>query len=344
MRNWIGKGALASSVALMALAATPALAAGTTAGADITNTVTVNFQVGGNAQTAVTASNTFKVDRLVAFTVTEVGTSNTLVSPNQLQAVTVFQVANQSNATIDVGLLATQLDGTTVKRGGTDNFDVTNIQLYLDVNGDGLLDNGDILITYIDELEADDDVQVLVVANIPIDQVNGDLAGIVLTGTAREGGAANAQGAVITATAGGNTDEVDTVLGGTNEDGIESDQDVYQVQSALLSVLKYSRVVWDPVNLTDNPKMIPGARVEYCIAVSNGEGAQTATNIVVSDPIPANTTYYADAGVSRNGTVSSQVCSGGTNDGTFDSNTVTAALNNLAAEQTLTVYFQVTVN
>ena len=44
-----------SLLVLAALAATPAYAAGTAAGSTITNNVTVNFQVGGVAQTAVSA-------------------------------------------------------------------------------------------------------------------------------------------------------------------------------------------------------------------------------------------------------------------------------------------------
>lgn len=47
--------------ALSALAAQPALAAGTASGTTITNTVTVNYQVGGVAQTATSASNTVTV-------------------------------------------------------------------------------------------------------------------------------------------------------------------------------------------------------------------------------------------------------------------------------------------
>jgi uncharacterized repeat protein (TIGR01451 family) len=49
--------------------------------------------------------------------------------------------------------------------------------------------------------------------------------------------------------------------------------------------------------------MIPGAVVEYCIAVANAAGSATATNISVSDTLPAATTYLAAFGIKVNGTV-----------------------------------------
>ena len=55
MSNIIKILAVASGVTAGVLGATPALAAGTAAGATITNTATLNYQVGGVAQTAINA-------------------------------------------------------------------------------------------------------------------------------------------------------------------------------------------------------------------------------------------------------------------------------------------------
>jgi hypothetical protein len=49
--------------AITCIAATPAIAAGTTAGSAITNTATVDFQVGGVHPSQQTASDSFLVDR-----------------------------------------------------------------------------------------------------------------------------------------------------------------------------------------------------------------------------------------------------------------------------------------
>lgn len=61
---------------------------------------------------------------------------------------------------------------------------------------------------------------------------------------------------------------------------------------AVLGVTKLSTIISDPANGTTNPKMIPGAVVEYCILIQN-PGSGTATNVVGTDPLPATLTYTA---------------------------------------------------
>src|SRR3546814_5478425 len=60
-----------------------------------------------------------------------------------------------------------------------------------------------------------------------------------------------------------------------------------------------SSVVSDPVNGTANAKAIPGARMRYCILVTNN-GSGTATGINLADPLPAGTSFVA--GSLRSGT------------------------------------------
>lgn len=56
-----------------------------------------------------------------------------------------------------------------------------------------------------------------------------------------------------------------------------------------LSVTKVSSLISDPVNLTTNPKAIPGALVEYLISVANNGTAATDNNsVVVIDTGPAD--------------------------------------------------------
>ncbi len=59
---------------------------------------------------------------------------------------------------------------------------------------------------------------------------------------------------------------------------------------ATLSITKTSSVISDPTNGATDPKMIPGAVVQYCILASNS-GSATTTSIVVTDTLPANVTY-----------------------------------------------------
>ncbi len=56
-----------------------------------------------------------------------------------------------------------------------------------------------------------------------------------------------------------------------------------------LSITKASTVISDPVNLTNNPKAIPGALVEYLIAIANtGSVATDPDSVVVVDDGPAD--------------------------------------------------------
>jgi uncharacterized repeat protein (TIGR01451 family) len=345
--------AATGGMAIAALGASPAFAAGTASGSSILNTATINYQVGGVAQTALTASNTIVVDRKVNLTVAEVGASTTSVVPGQAVAVTTFTVTNNSNATIDIGLAATQLaSGAAPFAGGNDNFNIGAPTLYVDTNGNGTYDAGtDTALTYIDELAADASKTIFVVGSIPGTQVNGDIAAVVLTGTAQEGLGVGAQGTNIAATPGANTAGVDTVLAdvaGTDDaatDGKHSARDDYKVAAPVLTVAKLSRVISDPINgVSANAKMIPGAVIEYCITVSNSATGATATNVVITDSLPAQTTYLSAFGVFEGGTVASSVCSGGTNTGTYAAPTVTGNLGSIAASATKTVYFRATIN
>ncbi|HST37348.1 MAG TPA: hypothetical protein VLK25_12055 [Allosphingosinicella sp.] len=352
MNRTLRLGAAASLLAVVAGTATPAFAAGTTAGSTITNNVTVNFQVGGVSQNSVSASNSFTVDRKVNLVVAEDGSTTTQVSPGQTAAVTSFMVTNSSNAPIDVALAATNRSGGTAEHGGTDNFDVSGIALYQDTNNNGAYNAGvDTLITYLDQVAADASIRVFVVANVPLGRSTGDVAGVRLAGTASEATAAGSLGATITETAGANTAGVDTVFADTNvggntaRDGIHFDEDDYTILAANLTATKTSRIISDPLNGTTNPKMIPGAVVEYCITVSNAAGSASAANVAFSDTLPGATTYDSSFGVKVNGTVTSGTCNAdGAIAGSHASGVVSGTIPSLAAGDNRTMLFRVTIN
>jgi hypothetical protein len=351
--------AMATGVSVVALGATPAFATGTTAGTAINNTATVNYQVGGVSQTAINASNSFTVDRKVDLVVAEVGNATTSVAPGSTAQVTTFTVRNTSNAPLDFGLAVTQQTGGAATHGGTDNFDVTTPTMFVDTNGNGTYDAGtDTAVTFLDELAADTQRTVFIVADVPIGRVNGDIAGVRLTAQAREAGTAGTQGAIVTQTAGANTAGVDTVFadaadttpGNVAFDGQSFDDDDYTVSAPVLTVAKQSRVISDPVNGTTNPKFIPGALVEYCIVVSNAATAASAANSVgISDPLPAQTTYETAYGIFVGGTYTGTPGTGtcnldGTAGGSFATGTVSGTLGSIAAGATRTLYFRVRIN
>lgn len=355
-----------SSVPLVMLCSAPAFAAGTTQGTGITNTVNVNFQVGGVAQTQQTAADTFVVDRKIIFTVSEAtATGTTSVSPGQTAQVTRFQVTNTSNDVLDFSLAAIQqTTGTSAAHGGLDAFDVTGLAFFVDVNGNGTYESGTDTATSIDNLAADASRYVFVIGDIPLSATNGQIAGVQLSGTAL-----NSDGTAITAATDATANGAGTVetifadaaksgVGGTSaaRDGIDVATDDYTVQAAVLSVFKSSRVVSDGVSAS-NFKSIPGAVVEYCISVANAAGGATATNISISDLVPTNTTYvpgsiFVDSTVTSPG--AGQTCSGGTgvtdasdaDAGSFGTpaNTVTGTLSNIVASQSRALIFRATIN
>lgn len=339
------------AAALAVVVANPAYAGGTAAGSTITNTVTVNYQVGGVSQTATNAGDTFTVDRKVNLTVAEVGSSTTTVSPGQTAAVTTFTVTNTSNATLDFALTAAQQSGGSGAHSNTDNFDVSNVKIYVDTNGNGSYDAGtDLEVSYIDELAADASKTIFVVADVPLGRATSDVAAVTLTATGREGSGSGSQGAALTQTTGVNTSGMDTVFadgaGATDgsRDAAYSAKDDYTVSAASLTITKTSRVISDPFNGTTNPKAIPGATIEYCIIVTNAAGSATATNVAISDPLPSTVTYDA-GGVFINGTYSSGVCNAdGTNGGSYASGTVSGTLSSVAAGETKTLRFRATIN
>ncbi|ABF53041.1 DUF11 domain-containing protein [Sphingopyxis alaskensis] len=340
--------------AISSLAATSALAAGTTAGTTITNTATVDFQVGGVAQVQQSASDNFTVDRKINLLVEEVGTVTTNVVPGQTNAVTTFQLTNSSNEVLDFALVASQIAGGTAAHGGTDSFDATNVRIYRDNISSGTVgswDAADTLISgYIDELVVDTAIRLFVVADIPAALANNAVAGVTLRATAREGGTAGSQGAAITETTGANTAGKDTVFadtagvtGDAGRDGSHSDNDDYTVQTATLTVTKTSRVISDPFNNTTNPKLIPGAVVEYCIAVANS-GSADATSVAINDPVPGQLSFSAGT-IRLGGTVTAGTCNAdGAVGGSYSAPNVSGTIATIAAGATRTLVFRATVN
>lgn len=338
------------TAAMMMLSASTALAAGTTAGTVITNNVSVDYQVGGVQQTAATSSASVTVDRKVNLTVTETNSAAVIVAPRQQRVATTFWVDNLSNDVLDFGLAATQLSSATAAHGGTDNFDVTGVTIHRDSNSNGTYDDGtDAQITYIDELAADGRFVVFVVGNVPDGRATNDIATVLLTATAASGGTANSQGSNLVQTTGANTSGVDTVFadgagsGEAANNGQHAAIDDFKVLTAALTAVKSSTVISDPVNGTTNPKNIPGAIVEFCVAITNAAGGTTASGLTVSAQVAAGLTYVPNS-IRLNGTVSSGVCQAdGTAGGSFSGSTVSGTLTDLAAGNTRTLVYRAEV-
>lgn len=345
---------LTSAAALASLTATQsAIAKGTAAGTEITNATSVAYQVANISQTAITATSKVTVDRVINFTVSEVGTATTSVTPGQTQSVAAFELDNTSNATVDFAAAVAQVTtGAIAAHGGTDAFDTTNVAVYYDSNNDGLLDVGDPLITYLDEVPADAKRRLLVVVDVPSSAQDGKVSGAVLSLTAKNGETVGALGTNIIATTTANTAGIDTVLAdgtGTTDgarDGVYSAQDDFTVSSAQIALGSIITVVSNPTEGATNPKTIPGALLQYCITVTNN-GSVEARNVLVTDVVDTKLTYDTAFGIYQYGTldVSATTCNGdGAKVSTFNGGVVTGNIASLPAGQTRTIIYQATVN
>ena len=298
-----------------------ALAAGTASDTDITNQATVNFDVGGSAQTPISSNTTtFKVDNKIDLVVAEVSSGYTDVNPNTTNQVLTFTVQNDGNTTQDFALSAAAgVD----PFGGTDNFDASNVLVFVESGANAGYQAGEDTATYIDELASyvnpGDEVTVYVVADIPLGQSSGDIAAHTLTATARAGGGGGSLGAALTETAGADTPgAVDIVFAdGAGDppdaarDASYSDTDAYRVLSSQLTIAKTSTLIRDPFNLDTNPKHIPGAYIQYVVTISNaGTATASATLTTITDTLDNNTAIDPDLIVAATGNPESAAGSG----------------------------------
>ncbi len=270
-----------------------AQATGTTAGTSVSNTATVNYNVGGVAQAPIASAPTsFVVDNKIDLTVTEVGGAATTVVPGQTAAVLTYLVSNTGNSPEGYQLTATNQPNGSTLFGRTDNADFAGLSVFVDSNTNGTYDAGVDTAANINTLAKDASVTVFVVVNIPNGAANAQVANVNLSARAAAPGT---NGATLeTQSAGADTAAIDIVFADAGRDATQAVDDQYFVQSAALAISKTSSVISDPFNLAVNPKAIPGATIEYVVTVAN-TGAATAGGISVSDTLNANLAFVQGA-------------------------------------------------
>jgi uncharacterized repeat protein (TIGR01451 family) len=316
--------------ALVLLSAQSAFAAGTAAGTAITNTATANFEIGGTPQDPVESNEvTVTVAELIDSTVTWQDSSNVIVASGDAAQVLTFLLTNTGNGNDSYNLA-------TDSALGGDDFDPTNPTIFLDTNGNGSYDPG------VDQpyssgspptLGPDESITVFVLNDIPGALDTGDTGDSMLTATSTTA-SGHSPGDVIS---GGGDGGVDAVVGnpGGNATGT---YEVGTPAAAAVTMVKTSTVISDPLGGTS---LIPGAVIEYSITVTV-TGTGTAQNLVITDPIPANTTYNTGT-IELDGTGLSDTA--GNDAGSFGANTVTVDLGDVAggsADRVIT--FRVTID
>ncbi|HEY6641802.1 hypothetical protein [Povalibacter sp.] len=351
---------LALFIVSSAAALQSAYAAGTEAGTSISNTASVNYSVGGVAQTPINSSAaTFVVDRRIFLSVVAITPSPTELAatvPAAVGVVRTFRITNTSNRPIGFRFTPTNV--------GSDNFDLANLAVRVDSAAGqpiasftpGTYDGATDTATTVAMLAADQSTTVFVLADVPGTAANTQSATVNLQAISIEPTTLNvgAVGADIVQTAGADTAGIDTVFGDAGRDGTESTTNVYTVSSATLGVTKSATIISDPFNNTSNPKAIPGAVVEYAIAIAN-TGAVPAQQVGVTDALNANTAIATGAysgndieiAVSGGGGTTTCTAAADADGCSVASGTLTiagASRPSIPAGQTATVRFRVTIN
>lgn len=283
----------ATAVAL--LLGQQAMAAGTDPGTQIDNTATVSYSVGSVEQTALTDTVSFVVDRRVDFTLTVVDDTVEAIAPGQQDVWVDFLVAHTGNSDLDFDVDVVQLIGGTFGNPVvTDNVDLNNLEWAVSTQSvlGGDADPAQGGPQFIDELPEDDSIRIRVWgdADLLLNLVNGDAAGVALTVTAHEAGAAGL-GALLTA--GADTAlGVENVFNDTDNDGTETANDGWQVTAPDLAVTKDYAVFSDPLN---SGYPIPGAVIEYTVTIVNSNATQ-ADDVYLSDIIDSDVVLDLNVG------------------------------------------------
>lgn len=331
-----GRRALTLACAAMLLAASGARAVGTAAGTDITNTASVTADVGGSPVTATSNPHVVTVAELIDVDVTLLSIGNVLVNTPAAGQVLTYRVTNTGNGIDTIALSVNDVIG-------GDDFDPVPNSVYFDANGSGLYEAG-VDTLYVPgtndplldaNLPASDDVVVFVLSDIPAALASGNLGDSELLAASSTG--TGLPGTVI---AGAGEAGTDAIVGATGGDDL--DRGTYQVSSVALAIAKSSAVV-DPFG---GAQPIPGATITYTLVVTV-TGVGNADASVLTDAIPANTTYVAGS-MTRNAAPLTDPSDAPVDDADFAVTTpgaISVGLGSLpAGGPAETITFQVTIN
>jgi uncharacterized repeat protein (TIGR01451 family) len=309
---------LAASIAIIAggLALVPAAyAAAPVAGTNISNVATASYTDGTNTPRTVT-SNEVKTTVLQVASFTLEADRTATANPNG-QVSLAHTLTNTGNGgdTFEINL-ANVANGT-----NGDVYDFTNIKVYLDANKDGVPDNNTDLNGQTITVAAGTSVGLVVVGTTSATATNGDLGKLTVSATSTYGtsGAGNGD------TTKTNTDTVSIVSG-----------PVIQITKAA------------NVGSVDVTQSSAAARtVEYTLTYKN-TGNSAASNVTITDLLPANVTYVANSGKwSGLGSALGDTVEASSDNYDFNvttAGTVTFVIPTVAANTTGTLKFKVTVN
>lgn len=274
----------------------------------------------GNGQ-----DTSFTVDNRINFSVSLLDADEIPVQANQTDVVLAFQLTNAGNAIQD--FVFTALD--TVANPFTppvDNFDPNNLRIFVESGATAGYQVGEDTAIFVDELNFDAGVGntaiIYLVADIPAGQVTNDVAALALVAQVANGGNGSVQGAVIATDDAANINNVNSIdivfadpAGANPEDlnaagsaqdiannGQASDAGAFIVAPpSVININKTNQIILSddgtPHGAYLNASGVnrPGATIRYTLAISVDASFGDVTGIVITDDIPANTTYVAES-------------------------------------------------
>jgi len=338
---------------LLALTSSMAFAVGTPSNTVVIGTVTMDHELIGVPQVQQSASVQFRVDNKVDLSI---GVTNDTVSPSQTNQVITFVIVNEGNTTQGYALTATN---STI----ADDFNMNNVRLYIETGAVAGFDVTDTIYTSgsgnnagdLDPnsgVPGDDTMTVYLVADVPpagggsapLDAQNARydvLATTLNAGTNTVTPSSNAilwipntvQAVFTEGVAGSHAADV-------LNDGENSATGVYSVNAPALSFVK-SAVITD---LLGGSTPSDGATITYTLVVSVS-GSGTADNVIITDAIPANTTYVSNSLTLNAGALSDGADADAGDFNISNANNITVDLGNLTnASGNQTITFSVTIN
>lgn len=337
--NWLTLTAL-----LLGLTGTPAWSAGTPAGTLLTNQAFLSFWTAATGNITTGSNVTLsRVDELIDVTVTWQDGASVTVAPGAQDQVLTFRVTNTGNGHEQYGLTADPaLLG--------DGFDPTAAQIYLDDGNGSFSAASDTLYAAISKpnLNPDQAITVFIVGDIPAGlagaltgQVSLAASSVTFDGVAATvlPGFGDLATTAVRKPAGGQDADTGVYLTTAPGPGPDPDPDPDPDTGGL--TLDKAVAVTGPGTESEP---VPGATLTYQIT-ARYIGTGKAVGVLISDPIPAITTYRAGS-LRLNGTSLTDASDGDSGAfSTFGNGTVNVILGDLdAASPVQTITFEVSIN
>ena len=331
---------MALTLLLVCLYSTPINAAGTIAGTAINNEAIISYSVDGLAQPDITSNAaTFSVDELIDLTLTwQDGAPVSVNTPDVNDALT-FLLTNIGN-----GSEAFSFTRSNILAG--DNYDPINGSA-----GSLFLENG----LAIGFQASGPNADTLYVAGVNDPNLAPDTAQIIYLNSntpagLTNGNTGNAQLNAASTTAGAAGAVVGTGLPGLGQGGTEAVVGPNQAQQSAIGTYLVSGLSVNTVKTITNVldpsggnTVVPGSVISYRIQL-NISGIGTANGFVLSDPIPANTSYNPNSMIVGGIAKTDALDADNADFANTSPNTITINFGNVVPPASFTIDFKTTIN